>query len=323
MSNAILNHTIRLTRYRALRYFARLPPYDAESGSLALCTAHFILLPSDPAVTSNALATLIVFPLVGVTPACRRLGLPAMPGKQKAPLQEAALIETRYGKISAELVMFYNDELLKKLFPLNGKLSGYWGEKDEYALAGDLELQLPCGTISAKVINLVFYKNGNIKSLTLWPQEAVEVTTPAGLMRIKVGIAFYEDGAVKSIEPAKPYAVDTKIGKIWAYDNDPEGIMGDINSLQFDRSGAVTALCTTNNVITVNTASGEEVCYAPSEKESLCSEGVGVTVPLQIEFTDGKIRFNKSASDEYNFLDCTFDVTPYEKKAANPFYVCS
>jgi len=41
------------------------------------------LLPSDPAVASNALAIRIVFPLVGVTPGFSRLGLPAMPGKQK------------------------------------------------------------------------------------------------------------------------------------------------------------------------------------------------------------------------------------------------
>ncbi|MFT5699333.1 MAG: hypothetical protein ACI8ZB_002191, partial [Desulforhopalus sp.] len=40
-------------------------------------------LPSDPTVTSNALAIRIVFPLIGVTPALRWLGLPAMPGKQK------------------------------------------------------------------------------------------------------------------------------------------------------------------------------------------------------------------------------------------------
>jgi len=81
VSNAILNHITGLTRYRALRYKARLPACNAESGSLALCTAHFILLPSDPAVTSNALAILIVFPLVGVTPGYPRLGTPAMPGK--------------------------------------------------------------------------------------------------------------------------------------------------------------------------------------------------------------------------------------------------
>lgn len=36
---------------------------------------------------------------------------------KKAPLQEAADIETKYGKISAELVMFYDDEVLKNFSP--------------------------------------------------------------------------------------------------------------------------------------------------------------------------------------------------------------
>ncbi len=242
---------------------------------------------------------------------------------KKAPLQEPALIETKYGKISAELVMFYDDELLKKLFPLNGKLSGYWGEKDEYTLAKELELRLPCGEIRAKLINVVFYKNGNIKSITLWPQETVEVETPAGKMRVKVGISFYEDGSVKSAEPAQPYAVETRIGEISAYDNDPEGIMGDINSLKFDRHGEVTALSTINNVIIVKSVSGEQTRYAPSEKESLCSEKTTITVPLQIEFINGKVRFNKNVSDEYNLSEYSFQVVKYEKKVAGPFYVCS
>ncbi len=73
-----------LTRYRALRYFARLPTRGAESGSLALCAAHFLSLPSDPAVASSALAIRIVFPLVGATPVSfNRPGLPATLGKQK------------------------------------------------------------------------------------------------------------------------------------------------------------------------------------------------------------------------------------------------
>ena len=96
MNNAILNHITGLTRYRALRYFARLPSRTAESGLLTLCTVHFLLLPSDPAVTSNALAIQIVFPLVGVTPGLSRLGLPAMPGKQKSRLtsRQATFINT-------------------------------------------------------------------------------------------------------------------------------------------------------------------------------------------------------------------------------------
>jgi hypothetical protein len=86
VNNSILNHVTGLTRFRASRYFARLPSRTAESGSLALCTVHFLSLPSDPAVARSALAIRIVFPLAGVTPAYRRLGLPAMPGKQKKAL---------------------------------------------------------------------------------------------------------------------------------------------------------------------------------------------------------------------------------------------
>ncbi|HEC31187.1 MAG TPA: hypothetical protein ENI41_01705 [Deltaproteobacteria bacterium] len=68
MSNHILNHVTGLTRYRASRYFARLPSCYAESGSLTLCTTHLLSLPSDPTVTSNALAIRIDFPLIRVTP---------------------------------------------------------------------------------------------------------------------------------------------------------------------------------------------------------------------------------------------------------------
>jgi len=81
---AILNHVTGLIRYRALRYLARLPSRNAESGLLALCAVHFLSLPSDPAVTSNALAIRIVFPPIGATPvSSNRPGLPATLGKPK------------------------------------------------------------------------------------------------------------------------------------------------------------------------------------------------------------------------------------------------
>ena len=84
VNDAILNHATGLIRYWALRYLARLPTRSAESGSLALCAVHFLSLPSDPAVTSNALAIRIVFPLIGVTPVSfNRPGLPATLGEPK------------------------------------------------------------------------------------------------------------------------------------------------------------------------------------------------------------------------------------------------
>ena len=85
----ILNHATGLTRYRASRYLARLPTRYAESGSLSLCAVHFLSLPSDPAVTSNALAIQIDFPLVGATSVSfNRPGLPATLGKPKRELDK-------------------------------------------------------------------------------------------------------------------------------------------------------------------------------------------------------------------------------------------
>lgn len=46
----ILNHVAGLSTNWASRYFARLPTYTAESGSLSLCAVLFLWLPSDPAV---------------------------------------------------------------------------------------------------------------------------------------------------------------------------------------------------------------------------------------------------------------------------------
>jgi hypothetical protein len=49
----------------------------------------FLSLPSDPAVTDNALAIRIVFPLVGAMPvSSNRPGLHASQGKQKKPHQK-------------------------------------------------------------------------------------------------------------------------------------------------------------------------------------------------------------------------------------------
>jgi len=84
VSSPTLNHATDLTKYRASRYFARLPIRNAEAGSLALYAAHLLSLPSDPTVASDALAIRIVFPSVGATPVSfNRPGLPVMPGEQK------------------------------------------------------------------------------------------------------------------------------------------------------------------------------------------------------------------------------------------------
>lgn len=84
---SILTHSLSLTTYWALRYFARLPTQTAVSGSLPLCAVNFLLLPSDPAEVThdNALAIRIVFPMVWATPVSYNMpGLLTLLGKQKA-----------------------------------------------------------------------------------------------------------------------------------------------------------------------------------------------------------------------------------------------
>lgn len=242
---------------------------------------------------------------------------------RKVPLQDEQDIETKYGTIASEMLLFYNNGALKKLFPITGKLSGYWTEENEFALAEDLTLSLPCGTVTAKIISLGFFKSGTIRSLTLWPGEIVSVNTPAGTIETRTGMAFYEEGRIRSLEPALPTFVETPIGTVQAFDNDPDGISGDINSLNFDPDGSVSALCTTTSRVIVTVDADTEKTYEPTETASLCSDSVKVAVPLKIEFMDGKVRFNQSSQDEYDLAVCTFKTEEYVADLTIPSYECA
>ncbi len=242
---------------------------------------------------------------------------------RKVPLQDKQDIETNYGSITSEMLLFYDNGALKKLFPLTGKLSGYWTEEKEYALAEDLNMTLPSGEITAKMISLGFFKSGNIRSLTLWPGESVSMNTAAGNIKIRTGISFYEDGNIRSLEPLFPTPVETSIGTLEAFDNDPDGISGDINSLCFDQSGKVSALCTTSNRVIVTIDSDTQKTYEPMVKESLCSESVKVAVPLNIEFIGDKVRFNKSNHNVYDIAGCSFEIEAYVANLVIPRYECT
>ncbi|HCR12795.1 MAG TPA: hypothetical protein DIU49_05770, partial [Desulfovibrio sp.] len=47
------------------------------------------------------------------------------------PLETRTVLETPLGPLSAELVTFHESGGVARVFPLNGKLSGYWTEADE------------------------------------------------------------------------------------------------------------------------------------------------------------------------------------------------
>lgn len=196
------------------------------------------------------------------------------------------------GRMPAELVTFYESGSLRRVFPLNGQLSGFWTEQNEYGFAEPLMFYFPFGSILAKVICVHFYDCGPVKSLTFWPQESPVVEAPCGKTRIRIGISLYKNGSVKSIEPFKPTGVKTPIGIVPAFDINAIGICGDSNSLVFAPDGTIEALKTTACKITAKTADENMYIFSPKLVMSHFRDDVMAVKPLSIEFKDGSVFFD-------------------------------
>jgi hypothetical protein len=100
-------------------------------------------------------------------------------------LQNATVVNTPIGELSVELVTFYESGAVRRVFPLNGKLSGYWTERNEYKLAQTLPIATPIGILDVKPIYIQFHETGELKSILLWPMERVSINTPVGNITIK------------------------------------------------------------------------------------------------------------------------------------------
>ncbi len=221
------------------------------------------------------------------------------------PLQQQTEIRTPAGTIAAELVTFHENGAIKRVFPLDGKLSGFWSWKNELALATETVLRTPGGIVRAKILGVRFYECGAMKSVTLWPGESASVRTPCGELEFRTGISFYENGAVRSLEPLKKTAVPTPLGMMTAFDNEPLGVHGDRNSLEFDRHGLVTGLKTVDDEVTAVFPGGGLQAFRPGEKNNVCGDERKVSVPLAIRFAEGSVSFNDSAPfriERFSFL---------------------
>lgn len=208
---------------------------------------------------------------------------------KSAALQHPAPIRTALGTFDAELVTFYDDGAVNRLFPLNGLVNGFWSENHERALAKKLDFVLPVGRFRAKVIGLHFYPGGALKSLTLWPGEKIRILTPLGEMEVRAGFSLYEDGCVKSVEPARPTEIDTPLGTITAYDPDVIGMHADLNSVQFSPSGGLLSLKSLATGITATGPDGTQTRLEPLVLESLLDASDTRIVPLKIDFLENEI----------------------------------
>ncbi|NTW70829.1 MAG: hypothetical protein HGA49_01125 [Eubacteriaceae bacterium] len=154
-------------------------------------------------------------------------------------LDERILVSTIAGDILAEMISFYEDGSIKRIFPLFGRITPYWDEKDEYTLTEDLKIKTTVGELTTRLMGLCLYSEGGIRSITFWPNEKIRVNTPLGELDVRTGISFYNNGAVKSVEPAKPEKIQTPDGELPAFDFNVIGVNGDDNSLKFHQDGRI------------------------------------------------------------------------------------
>ena len=223
-------------------------------------------------------------------------------------LEQRTPIATPLGEILSELLNFYPDGSLRRVFPLNGKLSGYWTEKEEESLCGPLSLDTPAGAITARVVGVQFHPHGRLRSVTLWPGEVVEIDTPLGRQRARVGMAFHPGGQLRSFEPERMLGVPTPIGRLEAFDPDVLGIHGDCNSLCFTPDGSVEAVATPLNTVQVTLPDGSTRGFSPERSPSLCDERVQQTVPLRISFPPGKVEFGTDVVESFPMQGHAFKV---------------
>ncbi len=142
---------------------------------------------------------------------------------------------TPIGEMPAELVTFYDTGELKRIFPLDGKVSGFWSEEDERGLNVPLNFEFDFASFSALISGLCFYKNVCIRSVTLFPNEIIRIGhEPNGTIDVRHGFSLHESGRLQSLEPASPVKLRTPIGTLTAFDPNAVGINADMNSLCFD-----------------------------------------------------------------------------------------
>jgi hypothetical protein len=202
---------------------------------------------------------------------------------KKIALNEMQDVQTPLGELPAELVTFFETGELKRVFPLDGKISGMWSEQEEKTLAIPLSFELPFTAFTAIINGIAFYHSGVIRSITLFPGETIPIATTYGEIMARNGFSLYESGKLESLEPSAPLAIQTPIGALTAFDPNASGINADINSLAFDEDGKIIALTTVHNRIAARTAEGQLVQFAPREVvnpldgESMITEGLKIS----------------------------------------------
>lgn len=229
-------------------------------------------------------------------------------------LEKQTDITTPIGGFPAELVTFYESGAIKRLFPLNGKISGYWSEADEEQLCREFKFWFPFGSFKTKIISLCFYESGNLKAMTLWPGESIYLKKQVDIFPARIGFSLYEDGSLKSLEPAYELLIATPIGNISVYDESAIGISGELNSLCFKKDGSLRSLVTSSSKVMVTAPDGSSETFEPILRPDPFEEDKFILIPLKITFDGEHVIFEGEKKKVYEMSQFSFsvlnDVTP-------------
>lgn len=272
------------------------------------------VLPGERVVLETSVGTLI--PRYTIDEESRKKEAPVKFYKsgelRSLPLEEFTEIETSVGKIQAELLTFYKSGALRRLFPLNGKITGYWTEENEYELAETLEIPTSLGNFSVKPIFLQFFETGELESILFWPKEKVSILTSMGEIEIRKGISFHKNGTIKAFEPVREIEVTSPIGSLKAYDPDPEGLFAKSSAIQFYENGDIESITTPSSQVEVRNKQGEVQMFAPSMISSYCNESMFFVSPMRILFEKEAVTFiDKSGSGSRISKDWNYQVSDF------------
>lgn len=212
-------------------------------------------------------------------------------------LEEQTEIETSLGAVKAELLTFYPDGNLKRVFPLYGQINAYWSEEDEYSLAGKMEFSVLGRKICTKPLCIVFYPSGTLRSLTIWQQETLILPTGYGDIATKFGFELTEEGSLKSIEPLFGTKIQTEYGELFPYDSEIYRLHAENNSLIFDRQGKLFSAKTIKNQIVLKQPDGDKKMIRPRMIEDPVFGNVKLA-PLKLSFEKDRVKIEDAGGLE-------------------------
>ena len=167
-------------------------------------------------------------------------------------LQDVEEVVLPEGNFQAELMTFYEDGSIKRLFPLYGQLSSYWGVEDEIKDAPEYVFTANNQKLKIRPQCIYFYPSGKIRSITLWPEDSITIDTSIGSVTSKLGIEVYEDGTIRSIEPVFGTAFATCYGEAKPFMIRKHMLHAEDASTRFDENGNVISFATLHTKVEVN-----------------------------------------------------------------------